>query len=204
MATITTPARLVEIIGEPRPAVARKFQRRLTPQARRFLERAPLAFLATVDAAGTPMLSPKGDVPGFIRPEDDTTILIPERHGNRLVYTLRNILDNGRIAVTVVLPGTGETLRVEGRAALDDDPTLCAGFLARGRPALLVMRVTLERAYFHCAKSLLRSGVWDPASWPEQPMSISFGREIADNCGIAEDEVATFDAGVSERYRTDL
>lgn len=203
MARITTVDRLLALIGEPKPAVAKKFQTHLTAQAREFLARSPLAFVATVDKAGTPMVSPKGDVPGFIHVEDDATLLVPERSGNRLVYTLRNLLDTGVVAVTAVVPGTGETLRIEGRAELDDDRDLCERFTARGRPALLVIRVHLERAYFHCAKSILRSNVWDPATWPES-LRVSFGREIAANQGLAECDVDTFDAGVAERYRTDL
>ncbi|MFO1319452.1 MAG: MSMEG_1061 family FMN-dependent PPOX-type flavoprotein [Burkholderiales bacterium] len=203
MALIGTVDRLVALIGEPKPAVAKKFNARLTPQAREFLARSPLAFVATVDTRGVPMVSPKGDVPGFIRIEDETTLLVPERHGNRLVYTLRNIIETGSIAVTAVVPGTGETLRIEGRGELDDDAALCARFTARNRPALLVMRIRISRTYFHCAKSLLRSNVWDPASWPEA-LRVSFGREIAANQGLAECDVDAFDAGVAERYRTDL
>lgn len=203
MARITTTAGLRAIIGEPRPAVARKFQSGLSDQARAFLAVCPVAFIATVSAEGRPMLSPKGDEPGFIEAQPDGTLLIPERSGNRLVYTLENILASSRIAITAVLPGTGETLRIEGDAELDDDPALCAHFAARGRPALLVMRVSPVRVYFHCAKSLLRGAIWDPASWPV-PMNISFGREIAANNGLDVSEVASFDAGVRERYRTDL
>lgn len=203
MALISTLDRLTALIGTPKPAVAKKFHSHLTIQAREFLARSPLAFMATVDPSGTPMVSPKGDVPGFVHVEDDTTLLIPERSGNRLVYTLRNIIDTGQIALTALVPGTGETLRIEGRAELDDDTSLCERFAARGRPALLMIRVRMSRAYFHCAKSLLRSNVWDAATWPEA-VRISFGREIAANQGLAECDVDAFDAGVAERYRTDL
>lgn len=203
MAVIDSLDRLTALIGEPRPAVAQKFHTQFTDQARAFLQRAPLAFFATVDAHGVPMVSPKGDRAGFLRIEDDRTLLIPERSGNRLVYTLRNILANGRLSVIAVLPGTGETLRLEGHAELDDDAALCALFTERGRPALLVMRLHLHKAYFHCAKSLLRAGVWDPSTWGEA-FAVSFGREIAANQGLAAADVATFDQGVAERYRTDL
>lgn len=203
MSRIQSIERLTEIIGSPKPAVAKKFNDRLTPQAQAFLARSPLAFIATVDPGGQPMVSPKGDVPGFLQVEDDRTVLLPERHGNKLVYTLRNILDNGRVAITAVVPGTGETLRIEGAAELDDDPALCARHGARGRDALLLMRIRVHRCYFHCAKSILRSDVWIPGSWPD-PIAISFGREIAANRGLPECDVDSFDAGVRERYRTDL
>jgi PPOX class probable FMN-dependent enzyme len=184
----------------PRPAVAAKFHDRLTPQAREFLASSPLAFLATTDATGQPMVSPKGDVAGFIRPEGERAVLLPERSGNRLIFTLRNIVANGRLALIALRPGTGETLRLEGEAELDDDPALCASFRARDRDALLVIRLRLRRCYFHCAKSLLRS-----AAWPvEGAASVSFGREIADNGGLSPAEVDAFDEAVRERYRSDL
>ncbi|MCW5624633.1 MAG: pyridoxamine 5'-phosphate oxidase family protein [Burkholderiales bacterium] len=203
MSRITTVEQLRAIFGHPKPAVARKLQNRLTPQAIRFLEKSPLAFLSTTDARGQSMVSPKGDVPGFITAEDEHTLLLPERSGNNLVFTLQNILHQPRVALIALVPGTGETLRIEGTAELLDDTDLRARFTVRDRPALLVMRITVEMAYFHCAKSLLRSGVWNPTSWPEA-LRISFGEEIAINGGLATTEITTFDAGVQDRYRTDL
>jgi hypothetical protein len=200
VAAIRSIEELEARFGLPRPAVAAKFHDRLTPQARDFLATSPLAFLATTDASGQPMVSPKGDVAGFIRPEGERCVLLPERSGNRLIFTLRNIVTNGRLALIALRPGTGETLRLEGDAELDDDPALCASFRTRDRDALLVIRLRLQRCYFHCAKSLLRS-----AAWPvEGAASVSFGREIAANGGLSPAEVDVFDAAIQERYRTDL
>ena len=147
---------------QPRPAVARKFHDRLTPQAVDFLGRSPLAFLATVDEAGHPMVSPKGDQPGFIRPDGERTVLLPERSGNRLVFTLRNIVTNGRLAIIALAPGTGETLRLEGEAELDDAPALCAGFRTRDRDALLVIRLRLFllRLRIGCKRDGTCRGIW--------------------------------------------
>ncbi|MBI1397527.1 MAG: pyridoxamine 5'-phosphate oxidase family protein [Betaproteobacteria bacterium] len=203
VARIETVEHLRQIIGEPRPAVTHKFNRDLTPQAREFLAHSPLAFFGTIGPEGQPQVSPKGDVAGFMHVEDDGTLLVPERSGNRLVYTLQNILANGHIAITALAPGTGESLRIEGRAELDDDAALRARFAARGRPALLLIRVRAERSYFQCAKSLLRSGIWNPADWPA-PLQISFGREIAANRGLPAGDIDNFDAGVRGRYETDL
>jgi PPOX class probable FMN-dependent enzyme len=200
MAIIRDTAALTALIGQPRPAVGRKFHDRLTPQAVEFLGRSPLAFLATVDEAGQPMVSPKGDQPGFIRPDGERTTLLPERSGNRLVFTLRNIVANGHLAVIALAPGTGETLRLEGEAELDDDPTLCASFRARDRDALLVIRLRLQRCHFHCAKSLLRSSAWPT----EAAAGVSFGQEIASTGGLTPGEIEAFDAAVRERYVTDL
>lgn len=203
MAVIDSAERLAALIGQPSPAVARKFHDHLTTQAQDFLTRSTLAFLATVDAGGNPMVSPRGDRPGFLQVRSRRELLVPERSGNRLASALRNILDNGRVALTALVPGTGEMLRIEGTACLDDDPDLCAELASRGKPARLVIRINPTRCYFHCAKALLRSEAWRPGAWPA-PLAISFGREIAANGGLAEDEVCAFDEAVQGRYRTDL
>ncbi len=201
--TITTVDQLRALVGEPLPVVERKFHTRLNSTARDFIGKAPLAFLATADAEGRPCVSPKGDHPSVAVVESDTVILLPERKGNRLVYSLQNILANPAVEVIFVAPRTGETLRVQGRATLVDDPELCADLHSKGRPALLVTRIEVTKCYFHCAKSLLRSGVWDPTSWCDE-IRVSFGSEIAEEGGLTPEAVAGFDAGVRERYKQDV
>lgn len=203
MPTITTLTHLRTLVGEPLPVVERKFHTRLNSAARAYIARSPLAFLATADADGRPCVSPKGDGPGVATVESDTVLLLPERKGNRLVYSLQNVLVNPAVELIFVVPGTSETLRVQGRATLVDDPELCARLHSRGRPALLVMRIDVSKCYFHCAKSLLRAGVWDPATWGEE-IRISFGCEIAEEGGLEPEAVESFDAGVRERYRQDV
>jgi PPOX class probable FMN-dependent enzyme len=203
VATITSVQQLRALIGEPSAQVQHKFQPALNAQARAFIARAPMFLLASADAHGRPMVSPKGDTPGFVQVADPRTLLVPERKGNRLVFSLQNVLANPAVELIFLVPGTGETLRVSGTAQLLDDAELCGRFVERGRPALLVMRIEVERAYFHCAKAFLRSRLWDPASWPAA-VAVSFGREIAEAGGLAPDAVEAFDAGVAERYRTDL
>jgi PPOX class probable FMN-dependent enzyme len=203
MPRISTPEQLRALIGAPGAHVAHKFHQRLNERAQTFIARSPMLFLATADAEGRAMVSPKGDGTGFVRVADAHTLLMPERKGNKLVYSLQNILANPAVEMIFLLPGTGETLRVSGSAELLDDADLCATFVERGRPALLVMRVRVVRAYFHCAKAFLRSRLWNPETWPA-PMTISFGREIAEEGGMPADAADQFDAGVAERYRTDL
>ena len=203
MPLIDDPARLRELIGSPNQAVALKLRDHLNARAIGFIARSPLAFLSTADAQGHPTVSPKGDGPGFVRVADARTLLIPERKGNKLIVSLQNILANPWIGLIFLAPPTGETLRVHGRAELTDDADLCASFTERERPALLVMRVRVTEAYFHCAKAFLRSAVWDPATWPAA-MPVSFGAEIAESGGLTTAEVPDFDRAVAERYRTDL
>ena len=204
MARIDSIERLRGVIGEPNPLVRSKLHETLDAQAKAFIERAPMLFLATADADGSPVVSPKGDSPGFVHVEDARTLLLPERKGNKLIFSLQNILANPAVELIFLVPGTGETLRVGGNAELDDDPALCARFVERDRPALLVTRVHVRRCYFHCAKAFLRSRLWEPASWAETTLRVSFGKEIARAGALAADEVEAFDRGVHERYRTDL
>ncbi len=203
MGTISSLAALRRLIGEPNQQVPLKFHRQLNARAQAFIAKAPLLFLATADAAGRPCVSPKGDGPGFARVADDRTLLLPERKGNRLIFSLQNILSNPALELIFLVPGTGETLRVSGTAELLDDAELCAAFTERGRPALLVTRGHVTRAYFHCAKAFLRSALWDPRTWPDA-LRVSFGAEIAEAGGMAPESIDAFDAAVQERYRSDL
>ena len=203
MARILDVESLRRIIGEPNAQVPLKLHRRLNATARDFIARSPMFLLASADAEGQPTVSPKGDPAGFVRVEDETTLLVPERKGNKLAFSLSNVLANPRVALIFLVPGTDETLRVEGQAELLDDAELCNRFVERGRPALLVMRIRIAGCYFHCAKAFLRSALWQPATWPER-MPVSFGAEIAANGGLETSEVAAFDAAVQGRYRSDL
>lgn len=203
MATIASTARLRELIGEPREVVRFKIQPALNAAAQAFIARSPMAFLATCGADGMPTVSPKGDQPGFVRVADERTLLMPERKGNKLIFSLQNILENPKVGLIFLVPGTCETLRVQGIAELSDDPALGTELSARGSPALLIMKVQVEACYFHCAKAFLRAGLWQSETWPS-PVHVSFGKEIAQRGGLDVAQVAEFDAGVQARYRTDL
>ena len=203
MAQIRDVASLRALIGEPSAQVPHKIHRKLNQRARAFIARAPMLLLATADAGGQPTVSPKGDEPGFVHVPDERTLLLPERKGNKLIFSLQNLLANPRVGLIFLVPGTDETLRVSGTASLHNDPELCATFAARGRPALLAMRIAVSECYFHCAKAFLRSALWRPETWPER-MQISFGAEIAESGGLAAGEIESFDQAVQGRYKTDL
>jgi PPOX class probable FMN-dependent enzyme len=203
MAEISDLESLRAIIGEPNGLVPRKIQRQLNARAQAFIARSPMLLLATVDTQGQPTVSPKGDQAGFVRVVDERTLQLPERKGNRLIFSLQNILANPRVGLIFLVPGTDETLRVSGNAALRDDANLCAAFEVRGRPALLVMEIRVTECYFHCAKAFLRSSLWQADSWPDR-LSVSFGAEIAQNGGLAPCDIEAFDEAMQGRYRTDL
>lgn len=175
MARVTTLEQLRSLIGEPGEAAVKKVHDRLTRQEIDFIRRAPLMIMGTVGSLVE--VSPKGDGPGFVEVEDDRTLLIPDRPGNRLLFGFQNLLADPRIGLLFLVPGTSETVRVNGTAEILDDENLRQRFAARGKPATLVVRVRVEECYFHCGKALIRSSVWSPSTWGA-PVKVDWAEEI--------------------------
>lgn len=196
MAQIETLEQLAAIIPDPSPRAGLKVLDHLDDQALVFIARSPFLFIGTEGPDGIE-ISPKGDGAGFVEVVDERTLLIPERPGNQLKMGLSNILANGRISLLFLCPPTNDTLRVTGRATLIDDADLCQRHAMGGKPALLMMRVSIERAFFHCSRSILRAGLWKPETWGE-PMTISYGKIYAKAMGNPEIE-AMFDTITKER-----
>lgn len=203
MARIETVAALRRIIPEPRSRTSAKILPALDDQARDFIGRSAFCLLATTSKTGRIEVSPKGDEPGFVQIEDDRTLLMPERAGNNLAIGLQNILETGRVGLIFLVPRTGETFRVSGRAELRDDPELVARFSGERRPALLVTRIAIEHCYFHCARSILRAKLWEPESWPP-PNRILFSKIIAPRVGGGRELAQAIEASVEEAYTTRL
>lgn len=203
MARITTKEELRRVIAEPRPAAHVKILDALDDQSVDFLKRCPFALVGTTAADGTIEVSPKGDEPGFIRMEDTRTLVIPERVGNNLAFGLSNIIATGKIGIIALVPATGETLRISGTAEIHDDADLLASLSSLGKPALLATRIHIKHCYFHCARSIVRSKLWDPTSWPA-PARISFGKIIAPRIGESAAVAAQIDANVEGAYTTRL
>ncbi|MEO7331634.1 MAG: pyridoxamine 5'-phosphate oxidase family protein [Minicystis sp.] len=160
--TIDDEAALRALIGAPTPIVCAKVSDRLNPLTRTFIERAPFLCLATADAEGRCDVSPRGDPPGFVRILDDHTLLIPERPGNRIADSLRNILQHPGVGILFVIPGVGDSFRVNGQATLTVDPDLLAPCAVEGKAPVLGILVDIESAYTQCSKAFLRSHLWDP------------------------------------------
>ena len=200
---IETVEQLQALIGEPNPMTPKKLFSALDDAAIDFIGRSPFLVLATADAQGNEDASPKGDGPGFVAVEDARTLLIPERKGNRLMFSLRNILANPQVGIIFLVPGTDETFRVNGTATLTDDPDLLVRLSARGAPALLAIRVTVRECFFHCAKAFIRSQLWKPETWAERH-KISFGKILTGQIGGGEKLAEQVDKAVEQDYKNNL
>lgn len=162
MSTITTIEELEAIYGRPQETSLVKEIDRITPHYRRFIDAAPFAVLATSGPEGLDC-SPRGDVPGFVRVADERTLMLPDRRGNNRVDSLRNILRDPRVALLFLIPGAGNTLRVNGRAHLSTEPGLLESFAMEGKAPRSVAVVTVDAVYFQCARAIVRAELWNPA-----------------------------------------
>ena len=190
MARIESMAQLRQLVPAPGDRAYMKIGDHLCGQAQDFIRRSPFVMIGTLGPWGLE-ISQKGDHPGFVEIADEKTVLIPERKGNQFALSLGNILDDERIALAFLRPATDEVLRVSGRAALVDDGDICARLAAGGKPAVLAIRVAIDRAAFHCVRSARRAGLWNPATW-DAPAPVSFGRIYAEALGQS-DARALFD-----------
>ena len=161
MPTITTEAELEALYGAPNEASTVKETDRVTPHYRAFIDASPFAVLATSGPEGLDC-SPRGDVPGFVRVHDHKTLLLPDRRGNNRVDSLRNIVRDPRAALLFLIPGAGNTLRVNGRAQLTTDPELLDSFAVDGKAPRCVIVMAVDAVYFQCARALVRSDLWNP------------------------------------------
>ena len=165
MDEITSQAELRELIGEPLPQALAKERSRLHELDRQWLAASPFCLIATANADGSCDVSPKGDPPGFTVVLDDTTIAIPERPGNRRVDGLRNILANPHVGLIYLVPGRGDTLRINGRARLVREASFFDGMLVQGHRPVLAVVVEVEQVFHHCSKAFLRTHLWQPQTW---------------------------------------
>jgi PPOX class probable FMN-dependent enzyme len=173
------------------------------PHYRAMIEASPFMILATSGPGGLDC-TPRGDPVGqFVQVTDDRTLLIPDRRGNNRVDSLRNIVHDPRVALLFLIPGVGETLRVNGHAVISTDPALIERFPFRGTLPRSVIVVTAERVYFQCPKALVRSELWNPERQISRKALPSTGTILADVTSGMFDG-ATYDAAYPERLRTTL
>lgn len=162
---ITTAAQLEQLLGTPLPATANKVRQALVPVDRDWLAAASLCFVATSSASGDLDVSPKGDTGGFAKVLDDTTIALPERPGNRRADGFHNILENPHVGLIFVIPGRGDTLRINGTARLVSDAPWFDEMVVRGNRPIMATIVDIHEVFYHCSKAFLRSKAWDADTW---------------------------------------
>ncbi|MFO0748227.1 MAG: pyridoxamine 5'-phosphate oxidase family protein [Myxococcota bacterium] len=187
------------LLGAPTALVQAKVVPRLNALTRQFIERSPFMCLATSDADGRCDVSPRGDPRGFVRILDDRTLLVPDRPGNRLADSLRNILANPHVGLLFLVPGVTDSFRVNGRATLTTDPALLADSSVEGKPPRLGILVDVDEAYTQCSKALLRSDLWNPEHHIDRDALPSNGQIFASVCepGFDADD---YDRQRAERY----
>lgn len=196
---IADEAELREVIGDPAETVLLKLHDRLNELTREFIERSPIVCVATCDPDGGLDVSPRGDPAGFVRVLDERTLLIPERPGNKIADTLRNLLSDPRIALLFLIPGVGDTFRVNGRAVITDDAELLAPSAVAGRVPKLGLLVSVEEAYTHCPKAMIRSDLWNPERHIERSVLPSSGA-ILRSLSTPEFDAERYDREREERY----
>jgi PPOX class probable FMN-dependent enzyme len=197
--TIDDEATLRALLGEPNAIVCAKVSNKVNRLTRKFIELAPFVCLATSGRDARCDVSPRGDPAGFVRILDDATLLVPERPGNRLAESLRNILDNPHVGLLFVIPGVGDTLRVNGRATITTDEALLADSVVEGKIPRLGILVDVEEAYTQCSKAFLRSDLWNPARFVERA-SLPTNGEIHAELATGDFDAAEYDAARAARY----
>ena len=199
---VTSVEELTQLYGTAFGPSIIKETNRITPSYHAFIEAAPFFTLASAGPDGLDC-SPRGDDPGFVRVADEKTLLIPDRRGNNRIDTLRNILHNPHVALLFLIPGCGETIRVNGRAEISTDPTLLQSFLVDGKAPRTVIVVSVHRIYFQCAKAIVRSKLWDASRHVERKSLPSTGTILAE---LSDGKLsgAEYDRTAGERLKATL
>lgn len=199
---ITDVANLERLYGHPAGAAVAKELNYLHPHYQRLIAASPFFVLATSGPGGVDA-SPRGDAPGFVAVEDARTLLIPDRRGNNRIDSLRNIISNPQVALLFMIPGVGETLRVNGRAAISTEPALLERFGIEGKLPRSVIVIHVDTVFFQCARAIFRSKLWDPAQHIARSSLPSLGTILSD-VTQAQFDGKEYDKGLYERLQAEL
>ncbi len=200
---VTSISELRELFGVPMERARLKEHAELDAHCQAFIASSPFVLIATANSRGRCDVSPKGDAPGFVQVVDDHHLVIPDRPGNKRLDGMRNILENPHVGLIFLVPARGETLRVNGRAAITRDPELLARMEVGGKRPLLAIGVEVEEVFLHCAKAFKRSRLWEPERWPDLAALVSSARMFRDHMG-ADMSVEEKARRIDEGYRTRL
>ena len=195
---------LVTIIGTPSSMSLKKELTALDGHMRRFIAHSPFLVISTHSANGRCDASPRGDASGFVHVVDENTLLIPDRRGNKRVDSFRNILETGSIGLLFLIPGVGETLRVNGRAVIVRDETWLTPLTAQDKRPEVAIAVDVEECFLQCAKALLRSSLWKPSEWPSLQNLPCAAEMFTDQVQMPEFDVATMQLALDNAYKNNL
>lgn len=199
---ITTEASLRDLLGTPLQRALDKERQSFTTEHREWLTASPFCLVATADQHGRCDVSPKGDPAGFAVIVDDTTIAIPERPGNRRADGFLNILHNPHVGLLFLIPGRGDTLRINGRATLLADAPYADRMEVKGHRPAVILEVAVEQIFFHCAKAFLRSDLWKSETW--NPDSVISRAQIAKNLERPDESLDDIVAYYGSQYSDGL
>ncbi|MBV8791158.1 MAG: pyridoxamine 5'-phosphate oxidase family protein [Pseudolabrys sp.] len=179
---VSSVEQLERLYGTPMPTSLAKEIDHINSSYRKMIEASPFVVIATSGPNGLDC-SPKGEAPGFVRIVDNKTVMIPDRPGNNRLDGFKNLMSDPRIALLFLIPGVGETLRINGRAKLSVDPALRESFVVNGKPARAVLIVAVETIFFHCSKAAIRGKIWDPTAQIPRMALPSTGAIISETTG---------------------
>jgi PPOX class probable FMN-dependent enzyme len=199
---VTTMEALESLFEQPIGASITKEIDHVNAPYRALIEAAPFFALATSGPDGMDC-SPRGDAPGFVRVQDEKTLLVPDRRGNNRIDSLRNLIHDPRVALLFLIPGCGETLRVNGRAAISTDPALCESFVVQGKTPRVVLVVTVDRVYYQCPKAIVRSKLWDTTTWQDRKALPTAGK-ILSTITAGKVDADAHDAAYPERIKATI
>ena len=200
--TVSTPAELAALLGEVAEASIRKEIGFIHPHYRAMIEASPFCVMATSGPGGLDV-SPRGDPPGFVFVEDEKTLLLPERRGNNRADGLRNLLEDPRVALLFLIPGVGETLRVNGSARISTAPALLARFHMQGKPPKCVLVIHVESVFFQCARAIHRSRLWQHPA-PDVSSRVPSAGQILEALTSAAIDGDEYDRALPQRQRDTL
>lgn len=208
--TFDTPDETVEAedaLREMYPPVSKLAVKKALPglekHCRNFIAHSPFLCLSTADETGKADVSPRGDAPGFVQVVDDNTLLIPDRRGNNRLDSMSNIIANPNVGLIFLIPGVGETLRINGKARIVRDQAVLDGMAVNGKAPTSAILVEVEEAFLHCAKAIIRSKLWDDDFKLERRQFPTLGQMITDQVET-ETTAEEADAAIETAYKTNL
>ena len=200
---ITSVEQVRAIMGSPAPRAERKEIGAIDAHARAFIAKSPFVLVCSSDSRGRMDVSPKGDPPGFVQVLDDKTLAIPDRPGNRRADTFCNLVENPHVGLLFLVPGKRETLRVSGTAIIVRDAGLRESMAVNGKAPELAIVASVEQVFFHCAKCVIRSRLWQPEAWPDLAGLPSLAEALISH-GQLTDSLADVQAAIDDGYATEL